>query len=269
MGKSSSSPAPPTAGETYGQTLTTYASPAAQQARLTASAQDLALQDVTSRAALQQQLAYQAQFTPQVLEQQLALERQLQPSLDAAQQERLQAQNAMAAGMIPSLRATVDPRLNAILETYGKQVEEDLAAGGRLTPGMARDAEQNIRSAQSARGVVRGAGAANQEALVKGLQAEQLKSQRQQAAQSFMQTLQQVQPNALAQVQGSARELQPAQQQPVQGYEAVTSQLMPLVAQQQATAYNYAAAQNAQPSRGQSMIAAIGGLLGAGAGALR
>ena len=75
-----------------------------------------------------------------------------------------------------------NPQQAALQDEMNRQAMEGLQAGGALPPSVAREIEQNVRGAQAARGFGYGMADIGQEALVKGLQGEQLLRRNQQYA---------------------------------------------------------------------------------------
>ena len=78
-----------------------------------------------------------------------------------------------------------NPEQAALMSELNRQAMSDLEAGASLPPDLAREMEQQVRSAQAARGMGFGMADVGQEALVKGLQAEQLQRRRQAFAQQI------------------------------------------------------------------------------------
>jgi len=78
-----------------------------------------------------------------------------------------------------------NPEQAALMDELNRQAMSDLEAGASLPPDLAREMEQQVRSAQAARGMGFGMADVGQEALVKGLQAEQLQRRRQAFAQQI------------------------------------------------------------------------------------
>jgi len=79
-----------------------------------------------------------------------------------------------------------NPEQAALMSELNRQAQQELAAGASLPPAMARELEQQVRGAQAARGMGFGVSDISQEALVKGLQAEQLQRRRQAFAQQMV-----------------------------------------------------------------------------------
>jgi hypothetical protein len=78
-----------------------------------------------------------------------------------------------------------NPEQAALMSELNRQAMSDLEAGASLPPDLARQMEQQVRSAQASRGMGFGMADVGQEALVKGLQAEQLQRRRQAFAQQI------------------------------------------------------------------------------------
>jgi len=78
-----------------------------------------------------------------------------------------------------------NPEQAALMSELNRQAMSDLEAGASLPPDLAREMEQQVRSAQAARGMGFGMADVGQEALIKGLQAEQLQRRRQAFAQQI------------------------------------------------------------------------------------
>jgi hypothetical protein len=81
---------------------------------------------------------------------------------------------------------SANPEQAALLDRLNKQAMSELDAGASLPPALAREIEQQIRGSQAARGMGFGMADVGQEALIKGLQAEQLQRRRQQFAQNVV-----------------------------------------------------------------------------------
>jgi len=78
-----------------------------------------------------------------------------------------------------------NPQQTALMDELNQQALDELNAGPGLPPDLAREMEQQVRSAQAARGMGFGMADVGQEALIKGLQAEQLQRRRQAFAQQI------------------------------------------------------------------------------------
>ncbi|BAQ84430.1 hypothetical protein [uncultured Mediterranean phage uvMED] len=78
-----------------------------------------------------------------------------------------------------------NPEQAALMDELNAQAMSELSSGASLPPALAREMEQQVRSAQAARGMGFGMADVGQEALVKGLQAEQLQRRRQGFAQQI------------------------------------------------------------------------------------
>lgn len=72
-----------------------------------------------------------------------------------------------------------NPEQAALMAELNRQAQSELAAGAALPPALSRELEQQVRGAQAARGMGYGMADVGQEALIKGLQAEQLQRRRQ------------------------------------------------------------------------------------------
>ena len=81
---------------------------------------------------------------------------------------------------------SANPEQAALLKAMNEQAMSELNAGAGLPPALAREIEQQIRGSQAARGMGYGMADVGQEALIKGLQAEQLQRRRQQFAQNVI-----------------------------------------------------------------------------------
>lgn len=79
-----------------------------------------------------------------------------------------------------------NPEQAALMDRLNQQAMSELDAGASLPPSLAREIEQQIRGSQAARGMGFGMADVGQEALIKGLQAEQLQRRRQQFAQNVV-----------------------------------------------------------------------------------
>lgn len=79
-----------------------------------------------------------------------------------------------------------NPEQAALMDRLNQQAMTELDAGASLPPALARELEQQVRSSQAARGMGYGMADVGNEALIKGLQAEQLQRRRQQFAQNVV-----------------------------------------------------------------------------------
>lgn len=79
-----------------------------------------------------------------------------------------------------------NPQQAALMDRLNQQAMSELDAGAGLPPALARELEQQVRSSQAARGMGYGMADVGNEALIKGLQAEQLQRRRQQFAQNVV-----------------------------------------------------------------------------------
>jgi len=79
-----------------------------------------------------------------------------------------------------------NPEQAALMDRLNQQAMSELDAGAGLPPALARELEQQVRSSQAARGMGYGMADVGNEALIKGLQAEQLQRRRQQFAQNVV-----------------------------------------------------------------------------------
>lgn len=79
-----------------------------------------------------------------------------------------------------------NPEQAALMDRLNQQAMSELDAGASLPPALARELEQQVRSSQAARGMGYGMADVGNEALIKGLQAEQLQRRRQQFAQNVV-----------------------------------------------------------------------------------
>lgn len=136
-----------------------------------------------------QNLFLQQTFDPAQAELGLAQEARFGAPTRAAQAE---AARQTAAGQIfnvaalgPSLRqaeAVASPETEALRAELSRQVGGELAAGTQLDPQLQRELQQQVRAAQTARGISFGAAPVAEEALFVGSRALQLRQQRQAAA---------------------------------------------------------------------------------------
>ena len=72
-----------------------------------------------------------------------------------------------------------NPEQAALMAELNRQAQSELAAGAALPPALSREIQQQVRGAQASRGMGYGMADVGQEALIKGLQAEQLQRRRQ------------------------------------------------------------------------------------------
>jgi len=268
MGSSSGSeaPPPPRIDRQIEQTVEGYLKslPKKKQAEMA----DLDTQIDLARRLAPQLLEMQRDYAPQYNRQMIELERELGPEWSALQGEQRRREAEQAAAIAPALRSAEDAQTAAIRAQLGQQIEQELAAGASLDPDLQRELEQSIRGAQSARGMTRGAGPANAEALVKGEAALNLRRQRQQAANQFLHTQAATTVNPLSFVTGRQGQTQaqpysaPMPQQ-YTGIGSVLGQGMNQYAQHQQALYNYGQAQAANQPRYGGFV---GGALGAGLG---
>lgn len=174
-GSSGTAPSVPSAGQSFGEFNQDYARYADLYASNLASDQ-------------QTHLDISREYSPKQVQQALDLERQFYPQAMQLQLAERTQEAQDAAALQPYLAATEDPATRRIRETLASQYEQELAAGSSMTPEMAREVEQAIRSAQSSRGLTRGGSAVSGEALYKGAAGQALRSQRQSAAENFLKT---------------------------------------------------------------------------------
>ena len=140
-----------------------------------------------------QSLFLQQTFDPAQAELGLAQEARFGAPIRAAQAE---ATRQTAAGQIfnvasisPSLRqaeAIASPETEAIRGELTSQIGSELAAGTQLDPQLRRELQQQVRAAQTARGISFGAAPVAEEALFVGSRALQLRQQRQAAASNLI-----------------------------------------------------------------------------------
>lgn len=83
-------------------------------------------------------------------------------------------------------RAAEPPEVSAIRDLLGSQIRGELEMGTEFTPEEERLAEQSIRSAQAARGLLRGRSGARKEAVKKTLEGLRLRDIRQGKASAFL-----------------------------------------------------------------------------------
>lgn len=121
------------------------------------------------------EVANQQQFIPQYT--------QIMSDAESASRAAMMADVMKYAPMVSQAeQAALSPEELALQQALYSQILSDLAMGSNLTPEQQRQAEQASRSAQQARGINEGAGAANREAIYSGLSGQQLQQQRQNAA---------------------------------------------------------------------------------------
>lgn len=146
----------------------------------------------------EQQLAYLPQFNEAQLASQAEAYRQ---SLDLGE-EGTRRQTALQSELLPAINdlgiaeqlkaynasRDADPAHAALRDALLAQTGDDLALGDMLSAGQQRMAEQNVRSAQAARGNILGPTASIEEAMALQGYGDQLKSQRQAAAVSALGT---------------------------------------------------------------------------------
>ena len=111
------------------------------------------------------------------------------PSLSATEQAAARSQREADLADVESLggRATdallgADPRKQALSNMLAQQAQDELAQGATLDPSLRREVQQAYRNAATARGMAYSPSSAAEEAYFTGLQAEQLRRNRQQFA---------------------------------------------------------------------------------------
>ena len=138
-------------------------------------------------------LDIQREFTPQQLALALEQQRRFQPQFQDLQTQLRRAEResdvADVLALAPQVRAATEagasPEAQRIRSILADQITENLIAGEQLTPEQQRATEQSLRSAQEARGLGRGAGSANREAVQLSLQGRRLGQQRRAEASQF------------------------------------------------------------------------------------
>jgi len=103
---------------------------------------------------------------------------------DVAREADIAAVERLGPRATEAFRAS-NPEQAALMDELNRQAMTDLQSGASLPPSVARELEQSVRGAQAARGFGYGMADIGQEALVKGLQAEQLQRRRQQFGQQI------------------------------------------------------------------------------------
>jgi hypothetical protein len=103
---------------------------------------------------------------------------------DVAREADIAAVERLGPRATEAFRAA-NPEQAALMDELNRQAMSDLQSGASLPPSVAREIEQSVRGAQAARGFGYGMADIGQEALVKGLQAEQLQRRRQQFGQQI------------------------------------------------------------------------------------
>jgi len=268
MGSSSgsSAPAPPRIDKQIERTVEGYlkALPKKRQAELA----DVDTQIQLAARLAPQLLELQQEYAPQYNRQMLELERELGPQWSEVQRAARERELADAAALAPLLASAEDPQTARLRAQLGQQLEQELTAGAALDPELRREVEQSIRSAQSARGMSRGAGPANAEALFAGQAALQLRQQRQAAADQFLKTQAATTVNPLSFVTGrqQTQQAQPytvPMPQTYTGVGSILGQGMQQHAQHQQALYNASQldAMN-QPRYGGLVGAGLGGAIG-------
>jgi len=112
--------------------------------------------------------------------------------MPALSQTEAQAAQDQAVGRLDTVerygqRATqalmnADPEKKALADKLIGQANDELSLGASLDPALQRQVSQSVRGAQSARGMAYNPSSAREEAMFSGLQAEQLRRNRQQFA---------------------------------------------------------------------------------------
>ena len=140
------------------------------------------------------------QFAPQQLQAELDVSRQFAPQFQdlGTMLANLGIRDDISAveQFGPQLRqavATADPETERIRSALAEAIFGDLEAGGGLTARETRDSQQDIRAAQTARGITRGNAPVREEGLFVGRERDARRRQRLNAAQSFLQTQAQTQ----------------------------------------------------------------------------
>ena len=136
----------------------------------------------------------QRDILPQQLALDLELAQRFQPQFQTLQQqlrgEDIAAQLADVERLAPQLeeirRAAESPGVTALRENLQQQLLTELEAGEALTPEQRRNVEQSVRSAQVARGLGRGQGSANREAVARALEGRRVAQERRAQAAGFL-----------------------------------------------------------------------------------
>lgn len=168
-----------------------------------------AIQALT-RADVLQNLSLASEFAPAFANLGIAQEAQFGGTQRAQASE---AQRQSAAGQIfnvaqlsPALRQAeqiANPGQEAIRGELTQQIGTELGQGSQLDPELQRQFQQQVRSAQTARGIAFGNAPISEEALFIGGRAQQLRQQRQQAAANLLQLNQSTQINPFGFVGGA------------------------------------------------------------------
>lgn len=256
MGSPSTPDAPdiPTSGEALQSILSVLAQqlPEVQGIQLADALQNLALFSQVAPSQTIAQLGLQSQFGP--LASAVTSENQRQDALN---------QLFNVAQLSPGLRDVqfaADPTTEATRQTLGGSVLEQLQAGASLDPSLRREVQQATRQGQTARGISFGAAPIAQEALFTGQLANQLRQQRQQAAENLIRLNVGTQPDPFSFAQGGGAQPFAGLQTQVPsggfGQQFLSSQIGPEQQRQ---------LQQAQLNFNADQLAAQGGFSGAGA----
>jgi len=140
--------------------------------------------------AAEKQLAMWFKYNPQFAEQYWKLTQQYEPQYAALQNELAGKERESTLGDISRLapqlqgirRSAEMPQTTAIRELLMNQVLGELGMGSKLTTEQGKMAGEQLRSAQYARGLGTGQGAANREAVGRAIEGLNLLGQRQQKA---------------------------------------------------------------------------------------
>lgn len=199
--KSQKPPVIPTAGESLESVINTLTEklPELQALQLADALGELSRFSKTAPGWATAQLAQEAQFGP--------LQR---AAASEAQRQSAMGQIFNVGNISPSLRqaqASADPESAALRQELNRQVGTELSAGAGLDPELRREFQQNIRSAQGARGISQGAAPISEEALFVGGRALQLRQQRQQAASNLIRLNQSTQVSPFQLLGGGAPQL--------------------------------------------------------------
>lgn len=274
MGSSASIPAPqktPSAAENYASWLGGYTGQTDN--RLAAELADLGILQQLNQAYNQNNLDLSKSMTPEYM--QFMMDAQKQYGSGMNDWYLSEAQRLGDAYKT----ASIDPQAAKIMAALGDQVHGDVLAGGNLNAEENRQVEQAVRAAQISRGMTHGSSAEFQEAVEKTVGGQNLKSQRQNAAMSFLNLQKQTQGDPLSFVMGNAGSYANGIFNPAsvnyQGVSALTGQAMDMdnqsnIAYNQGlyntNALNAQNKANASSGLGSALGMAVGGIGGFFAG---
>jgi hypothetical protein len=143
---------------------------------------------------LRSQIADLLNFRPAVSRQRQSLTAELQPLFAQTNREEISKDRtaniddiARLAPLLQAIReAGESPQATALRKLLFQQIQGELGQGTELTPEQSLDVNENVRSAQFARGFGSGRGSANREAVARSVEGIRLLGQRQSKASGLL-----------------------------------------------------------------------------------